>query len=103
MSKHAATMEVVIKAVKSVCRDKRIAVGPKTKIMSELDYDSLVMLEFLSILKDKLGTDFLDPSHSIDELLSPETFVAAVLKEPQPTSDVFPSDAAAQKFKKHGA
>jgi len=81
MNENKDLMPAVIKAVKSVCPDKGMAVGPETQIMTEIDLDSLAMLELIGDLKAQFGTDFLDPKHSIEDLLSPETIVAAILNE----------------------
>jgi acyl carrier protein len=83
MKNEEAMLNAVIETVKSVCRDKSICVEPTTSIMTEVDLDSLAMLELIGALKAKFGTDFLDSKYSMEDLLSPATIVAALLQEQQ--------------------
>jgi acyl carrier protein len=53
-------------------------ITPKTRILGDLDMDSLKMLELIDVLKARHGVDFLQEPHSLASLETPETLVAAL-------------------------
>lgn len=76
MDRHAQCLAKVISLLEPVTTGK--AVGHDTRILSELDLDSLAMLEFVEALKAEFGVDFLAPPRSLAELSSPRTIADAL-------------------------
>lgn len=50
----------------------------QTRILADLDLDSLKMLELIDALKEKYGVDFLEVPHSLNSLRTVETLEAAL-------------------------
>jgi acyl carrier protein len=74
------TIEEVIAILRRVNEGGPADIGPGTLILSELDLDSLKMIELMDALKAKYGVDFSAPPQSLGDLRSPETIAAALLR-----------------------
>jgi acyl carrier protein len=75
-----ATIAEVIEIVRGVNADQPAPVGPQTRILAELDLDSLKMIELMDVLKARYGVDFSAAPQSLDDLRSPETIAAALIR-----------------------
>jgi acyl carrier protein len=56
------------------------SIRPDTRLLTELDLDSLKMLQVLESLKDRFGIDFLMPPHSLGDLHSIASVADAILQ-----------------------
>jgi len=71
------TMAGVIELLRGMDPQKR-AITPQTLIFSELDFDSLKMIDLIETLKKKYGVDFFAAPFSLLDLRTPTTLVAAI-------------------------
>lgn len=71
-------LEAVINTAKVVRRNKAVEVTRHTRLLSELDMDSLEMLEFLDLLKKESGVNLAAAGYSASDLATPEGFAAAI-------------------------
>jgi acyl carrier protein len=55
------------------------AITPQTRILADLDLDSLKMLELIDALKERHGVDFLAEPDGLAALKTPETLAAALV------------------------
>lgn len=53
-------------------------IGSDTHLFTDLDLDSLRMLELADTLKTEFGVDLLMPPHSMAALTTPQTIAAAI-------------------------
>jgi acyl carrier protein len=73
------TIAEVIAILRQVNAGKPASIAPDTLILSELDLDSLKMIELMDVLKAKYGVDFSVAPRTLDDLRSPETIAAALI------------------------
>jgi acyl carrier protein len=57
-----------------------VTITPQTLILSELDFDSLQMMNLLETLIDRYGADFLAEPYSLQDLRTPETLAEALCR-----------------------
>ncbi len=74
------TIGEVIAILRQVNEGRPAAIGPGTLILTELDLDSLKMIELMDALKAKYGVDFSAPPLALGDLRSPETIAAAIVR-----------------------
>jgi acyl carrier protein len=67
-------------------------VMPETRILVDLDFDSLQMLELIETIKARYGVDLFMPPHTLDALRTPMT-LAAALTQVQPATRNAPTAA----------
>lgn len=65
----------VLDIVKNLGQEKGKIITAQTLILTELDLDSLKMLELIEILKERFGVDFLSAPRSIADLYTVEAIV----------------------------
>lgn len=78
MNEKAAVLQEVIGILKRLdpgC----CPVTETVNILTELDFDSLKMLELVEALQAAFGINFLQDPYSMNDLRTPETIAAAVL------------------------
>lgn len=75
-------MEETIKVVREII-GKPILINPNTKLFTELDLDSLQMIELIDTLKLKFGVDFSSVAHTLSDIETPEAIVAALERSPK--------------------
>jgi acyl carrier protein len=79
-----ATLAEVIAILRRVNADKPAPILPGTRILAELDLDSLKMIELMDALKARYGVDFGAYPQSLDDLRTPETIAAALIRAAGP-------------------
>jgi acyl carrier protein len=78
MPSKEATVSEVIAILRRVNADKPGPIAAGTRILTDLDLDSLKMIELMDSLKTNYGVDFAVPPQSLDDLRTPETIAAAI-------------------------
>jgi acyl carrier protein len=74
------TISGVIAILRRIASDKPGPITAGTRILTDLDLDSLRMIELMDSLKAQYGVDFSAPPRSLSDLRTPETIAEAVLK-----------------------
>jgi acyl carrier protein len=69
----------IIATLKKIHPDRSESICASCSILTDLDLDSLRMLELISHLKSSFDFDVTVPPNSLSDLKSPETIVAAIL------------------------
>jgi len=78
-SKDALIAEV-IEILRQLKAGGSAPITPHTLILTDLGVDSLKMIELMDTLAAKYGVDFAAAPQSLDDLRSPETIAAALVR-----------------------
>ena len=69
----------ITEILRQVDRGRR-PITAQTLIFTELDFDSLQMLELVETLRTRFGIDFLSDPYSLKDLRTPNSIVAGLLR-----------------------
>ena len=70
----------VIAIVRSSAKKDIDRISGTSLILTELDFDSIQMIELNETLKERFGFDAFIPPNSLDDLSSPDTIALAILR-----------------------
>lgn len=80
MNTNIITPEIIsiLHAIKGA--DPALHITHSTSLMTELNFESLEILELVNMVRRQYGVDLLKSPHTIKDLQSAETIVAAVVR-----------------------
>lgn len=87
MKEYRVVLEEVCDILRTLETDSRHIISPDVDIITQLDFDSLKMLDLVDALNRAYGINFLEDPYSINDLRSPETIAAAVVIHTAPEQD----------------
>jgi acyl carrier protein len=71
-------LEVILSSVRAISKGK--AVDIDTKLVTELDFDSLAVLELVSTIKIHFGVDLLDDYFTVADIQTARSIDSAVTR-----------------------
>jgi len=72
-------IDEIILMVTAVAGQNARMVTRRSSLLSDVDLDSLRMLELIEGIRQRFGLDLLSPPHSLADLQTPETLADAIL------------------------
>ena len=79
MDEREELIDEIILMVTAVAGQNSRMVARNSSLLTDVDLDSLRLIEFIETVKKRFGVDLLLPPHSLADLATPETLADAIL------------------------